>query len=107
MFLNHFQASVAVGSVSNPEYLNAQMLTAPDGTSLAYGNHAPYGKQHPSYVQQEVQTRVGSSGMKKLDTSSDVVYGKVKKTTYIFIHFNSYLSGFRNAHSPHDCHKKY
>jgi len=73
-------ASVAVGSVSNPEYLNAQMLTAPDGTSLAYGNHAPYGKQHPSYVQQEVQTRVGSSGMKKLDTSSDVVYGKVSET---------------------------
>jgi len=73
-------ASVAVGSVGKPEYLNAQMLTAPDGTSLAYGNHAPYGKQHPSYVQQEVQTRVGSSGMKKLDTSSDVVYGKVSET---------------------------
>jgi len=73
-------ASVAVGSVGKPEYINAQMLTAPDGTSLAYGNHAPYGKQHPSYVQQEVHTMVGASGMKKLDTSSDVVYGKVSET---------------------------
>ena len=71
------QASVAVGSVGKPEYINAQVLTAHDGTSLAYGNTAPYGKQHPSYVQQVAQTRVGSNGVKKLDTSSDVVYGKV------------------------------
>ena len=73
-----FQASVAIGSVSHPEYINAQVLTAHDGTSLAYGNTASYGKQHPSYVQQDVQTRVGSNGVKKLDTSSDVVYGKVR-----------------------------
>ena len=68
---------MAVGSVSPAEYLHAQVLTKADGTSLAYGNTAPYGKQHPSFVQQAVHTRVGSSGMKKLDTSSDVVYGKV------------------------------
>lgn len=73
-------ASVAVGSVGRAEYINAQVLTAQDGTSLAYGNTASYGKQHPSFVQQAVQTRVGSSGMKKLDTSSDVVYGKVSET---------------------------
>jgi hypothetical protein len=75
---NIFQASVAVGSVSKAEYINAQVLTAQDGTSLAYGNTASYGKQHPSFVQQAMQTRVGSSGMNKLDTSSDVVYGKVR-----------------------------
>ena len=53
------------------------MLTTPDGTSLAYGNMADYGKQHPSYVQQDVHTRVGNSAAKQLDTSEDVVYGKV------------------------------
>lgn len=45
-------ARVAVGSVSSP--LRAQDLTRQDGTSLAYGNTAPYGKQHPSFVQREV-----------------------------------------------------
>ena len=44
------------------------------------GNTKPYGKQHPSYVQQELNTRVGvgdTSTMKKLEVSNDVVYGKV------------------------------
>ena len=70
-------SSIAVGSVGRADYIHRQMLTAPDGTSLAYGNQANYGKQHPSYVQQEVQTRLGTSGTKRLDTSKDVVYGKV------------------------------
>ena len=44
------------------------------------GNTKPYGKQHPSFVQQELNTRVGvgdTSTMKKLEVSNDVVYGKV------------------------------
>ena len=68
---------VAVGSVGKADYIHRQMLTTPDGTSLAYGNMADYGKQHPSYVQQDVHTRVGNSAAKQLDTSEDVVYGKV------------------------------
>ena len=59
------------------DYIHRQMLTTPDGTSLAYGNMADYGKQHPSFVQKEVHTRVGNSATKQLDTSEDVVYGKV------------------------------
>ena len=56
------------------------MLTAADGTDLAYGNTAPYGKQHPSYVQQQVNTRLGdSSTMKQLEVGNDVVYGKVSE----------------------------
>ena len=46
------------------------------------GNTKPYGKQHPSYVQQELNTRVGvgdTSTMKKLEVSNDVVYGKVSE----------------------------
>ena len=70
-------SSIAVGSVGKADFIHRQMLTAPDGTSLAYGNMEDYGKQHPSYVQQEVQTRVGNSATKQLDTSDDVVYGKV------------------------------
>ena len=70
-------SSIAVGSVGKADFIHRQMLTAPDGTSLAYGNMENYGKQHPSYVQQEVQTRVGNSATKQLDTSDDVVYGKV------------------------------
>ena len=57
------------------------MLTAADGTDLAYGNTAPYGKQHPSYVQQRMNTRLGDSGtMKQLEVGNDVVYGKVSET---------------------------
>ena len=56
------------------------MLTAADGTDLAYGNTAPYGKQHPSYVQQRLNTRLGeSSKMKQLEIGNDVVYGKVSE----------------------------
>lgn len=73
-------SSIAIGSVGQADYLNRQMLTAPDGTSLAYGNTADYGKQHSSYIQQEVTTLLGTSGSKKLDTSEDVVYGKVSET---------------------------
>ena len=65
-----------MGSVGQPEYLHPQMLRTADGTDLAFGNTANYGKQHPSYVQQELDTRVGV-GDKKLEVSSDVVYGKV------------------------------
>merc|ERR1712037_1051224 len=71
---------VAVGSVGKADYIHRQMLTTPDGTSLAYGNMADYGKQHPSYVQQDVHTRVGNSAAKQLDTSEDVVYGKMSET---------------------------
>ena len=70
-------SSVAVGSVGKADFIHRQMLTTPDGTSLAYGNMADYGKQHPSFVQQDVHTRVGNSATKQLDTSEDVVYGKV------------------------------
>ena len=76
-------SSVAVGSVGQPDHAwpVRQMLTTPDGTSLAYGNHANYGKQHPSYVQQDVHTTLGNSASKQLDTSKDVVYGKVTRVT--------------------------
>merc|ERR1712126_232371 len=60
-------SSIAIGSVGDADYLHRQMLTAPDGTSLAYGNTADYGKQHLSYVQQEVTTVLGTSGSKELD----------------------------------------
>ena len=73
-------SSVAVGSVGGPNFIHRQMLTAPDGTSLAYGNVADYGKAHPSYVQQDVQTRVGNMASRELDTSEDVVYGKMSET---------------------------
>jgi hypothetical protein len=78
--------SVAVGSVGRADYVHRQMLTAPDGTSLAYGNQADYGKQHPSFVQQEVQTRLGNSATKQLDTSDDVVYGKVAAGSILRTH---------------------
>ena len=83
-------SSVAVGSVGQPDqaWPVRQMLTTPDGTSLAYGNHANYGKQHPSFVQQDVHTTLGNSASKQLDTSKDVVYGKVtpvtRNTPYVF-----------------------
>jgi len=76
-----FQSRVAVGSVGQPEYLHPQMLRTADGTELAFGNTANYGKQHPSYVQQELDTRVGvGDSVKKLEVSNDVVYGKVSET---------------------------
>ena len=65
---------MAVGSVSNP--LRPQQLRAADGTDLAYGNKAPYGQQHPSYVQGRLDTRLGV-GDKNIEVRDDVVYGKV------------------------------
>ena len=65
---------MAVGSVSNP--LRAQQLRAADGTDLAYGNTAPYGQQHSSYVQGRLDTRLGV-GDKNIEVRDDVVYGKV------------------------------
>merc|ERR1712088_1059570 len=37
-------SSIAVGSVGKADFIHRQMLTTPDGTSLAYGNMAVYGK---------------------------------------------------------------
>ena len=65
---------MAVGSVSSP--LRPQHLTAVDGTDLANGNTAPYGQQHPSYVQGRLDTRLGL-GDKNIQVRDDVVYGKV------------------------------
>lgn len=69
---------MAVGSVSNP--LRPQHLTAADGTDLAYGNTAPYGQQHPSYIQGKLDTRLGV-GDKRIEVRDDVVYGKVNILT--------------------------
>ena len=69
---------MAVGSVSSP--LRPQHLTAADGTDLAYGNTAPYGQQHPSYVQGRLDTRLGL-GDKNIQVRDDVVYGKVISCT--------------------------
>ena len=73
---------MAVGSVSVP--LRPQELRAADGTDLAYGNTAPYGQQHSSYVQGRLDTRLGP-GDKKIEVRDDVVYGKVNI-------FKSYVS---------------
>ena len=64
--------------MGQPEYLHPQMLRTADGTDLAFGNTANYGKQHPSYVQQELDTRVGV-GDKKLEVSRAVMVDLNKK----------------------------
>lgn len=63
--------SIAVGSVGQPEYLHPGMSSS-SGTSPAYG------VQHPSFIQQSVDTRLGADHV--LELSKDVVYGKVSET---------------------------
>ena len=62
--------SIAVGSVSVPEYLQQ----GGSDTNLAYG------VQHPSYIQHSVNTRLGADNVKHIQLSKDVVYGKMSET---------------------------
>ena len=90
--------------MGQPEYLYPQMLQAADGTDLAFGNTANYGKQHPSYVQQELNTRVGvgdSTTIKKLEVSNDVVYGKVIRGVGGGCLTNLYCPGVRDPDYSH------
>lgn len=93
---------MAIGSVSVP--LRPQELRAVDGTDLAYGNTAPYGQQHSSYVQGRLDTRLGLED-KKIEVRDDVVYGKVniylKQIRYITLMVNdgTFIQGVRDPNN--------